>query len=645
VLAVEITIDPGNLTNRYRTSGAGAYLSGVKTFDFTESTTHWVQFGDQSVGFNFHVDANGNITTDTTRATVVGNTISIITSPVYIDTGLFDMTYNAGRYLIGNKTIYVVQAGTGTDDYGDRWKFILHDQSNGFYFYVDENGVVTTNSSRFTITGTNTITFTTIPVSIDTGLFDMSYSFAGKYRIGSQTIHLVPGGIGSDDFGTRYRGTFHDQPHGFYFHIDENDIVTSNTTKTIITNGSTITFVTVPVYVDTQLYELQYGISGLYRYGSQTIHLVPEGTGSMDHGNRIRMIMGDRSNGAYMHIDTAGNLTMDSTRFSIVGGNTITFDTTIPIDFDPGTYTNSYNVTGKYFFGPQTIHLAPAGTGVDDYNQGGYRLYASANASSAIYQIESPCAILPSETVVVGTGASAIPFTLSCPDLIVDTDEDGVADTSDNCPAIQNADQLDQDNDSVGNACDDDLDGDLVLNADDNCPNIENVDQLDLNGDGEGDACDNDTDGDNVPTAGDNCPLTPNTAQQDNDNDGAGDACDSDDDNDTVLDESDNCPNHGNTDQNDSDADGQGDVCDGDVDGDGIGNDTDLCPGTSSSLSITADGCSGSQYIDLNCVKGEFPNHGKYVSCVAHTAKDAVDQGLITQQEKSRFVSQAAKNN
>ena len=411
-----------------------------------------------------------------------------------------------------------------------------------------------------------------MPVNIDVGLYDMQYNVVGRYRNGSLTIHLVPGGTSSDDFGTRYKSIFGDQSHGFYFHLDEYGVLTTDCSKATITNGPTITFNTVPAQVDTQFFVLQYNVSGRYRYGSLCLNLVEEGTGCMDFGNRIKMTMGDRSNGAYIHIDTAGNLTMDSSRFSIVGGKTITFDNTIPIDFDPGAFTGIYNVTGINFSGLQTVHLATEGTGADDFSQGGYKLHTPANASSAIYQVESPCAILPSETVVVGTDANAIPITLSCPDLIVDTDEDGVADTSDNCPAIPNADQLDQDNDSVGNVCDEDLDGDLVPNAEDNCPNVENSDQANLDGDTEGDACDNDTDGDGVPMAIDNCPLTPNTARQDNDNDGSGDACDADDDNDFVLDESDNCPNRANTDQNDSDTDGQGDACDGDVDG--IGNDT-----------------------------------------------------------------------
>lgn len=87
-----------------------------------------------------------------------------------------------------------------------------------------------------------------------------------------------------------------------------------------------------------------------------------------------------------------------------------------------------------------------------------------------------------------------------------------------------------------------------------------------------------------------------------------------------------------------------GDVCDGETDNDTVFNEDDLCPETTGIVPITDTGCSGSQYIDLLCSKENFVNHGKYVSCVAHAAKDAVEFGLITKKEKARYVSQAAKN-
>ena len=47
-----------------------------------------------------------------------------------------------------------------------------------------------------------------------------------------------------------------------------------------------------------------------------------------------------------------------------------------------------------------------------------------------------------------------------------DTDEDGVSDSGDNCPTVSNPDQTNEDNDSLGDACDDcnDANGDGVCN-------------------------------------------------------------------------------------------------------------------------------------------------------------------------------------
>ena len=76
----------------------------------------------------------------------------------------------------------------------------------------------------------------------------------------------------------------------------------------------------------------------------------------------------------------------------------------------------------------------------------------------------------------------------------VDTDSDGVADATDNCPNTANADQADADTDGVGDACEApvvvDTDSDGVADATDNCPNAANADQVDTDSDSVGDVCD-----------------------------------------------------------------------------------------------------------------------------------------------------------
>lgn len=154
-----------------------------------------------------------------------------------------------------------------------------------------------------------------------------------------------------------------------------------------------------------------------------------------------------------------------------------------------------------------------------------------------------------------------------------DADADGIENTVDNCPLTANTDQIDTNQDLVGDACDEDADS--VRRVDDNCPTVANNDQLDSNADGVGDACDSDSDGIDVDF--DNCPDVANVDQSDVDTNGVGDAC-QDTDGDSVLDINDNCPTFSNVDQLDSNQDGLGDLCD--LDNDGIENSQDNCPAT-----------------------------------------------------------------
>jgi|GEM_PF-505135 len=70
-----------------------------------------------------------------------------------------------------------------------------------------------------------------------------------------------------------------------------------------------------------------------------------------------------------------------------------------------------------------------------------------------------------------------------------------------------------------------DVDGDSIKDENDNCVRIANPDQLDQNNNQIGDACE-DFDKDGVLNSKDNCPSVPNRAQQDDDMDGVGNECD-----------------------------------------------------------------------------------------------------------------------
>ncbi len=106
-----------------------------------------------------------------------------------------------------------------------------------------------------------------------------------------------------------------------------------------------------------------------------------------------------------------------------------------------------------------------------------------------------------------------------------DKDGDGTPDCNDNCP--DDADKVEPGECGCGTS-DTDKDGDGIPDCNDNCSDTANADQADNDNNGLGDACEQkkDRDGDGVPDDQDNCPDKPNPDQHDSNNNGIGDLCD-----------------------------------------------------------------------------------------------------------------------
>ncbi len=657
----DVQIDPGDYNghqNFYRLVWSTGNLTGPQTIALVPEIPFSLEISADS-GKHFLIDANGNTqpagiggpSDPSDSFTFSGNTITFKTTPINIDVADYSGSFHvslASPLLTGSQTLSLVKGYRYAIDLGNRFEDSKH-------FEIDAVGNVVSSSEHnsrnstdsFDLTG-DTVTFKTAQIHIDPGAYSQSdhdYNLRGwrngpltitllkdyyfTLRVGSEwrtggadfRVHVTPDGNIADAPDCMPWGCWNADPNGpFDF------------------NGSTLSFRTQEISIDPD------GYSGRYTFSTQSGWAATSPTtNTLVKGTDFSVRIGC-SGGAFFHLDADGNLQpmdfqgTDANDVLTLSGAHMAFNTA-NIHIEPVDHTQGYRLCGVHsdaitFQEPVDVDLV-LGT---DYN------FSLPGFGGGVFSLENPCAVIPSETVTAGTDPNTVDFNVTCPNPIVDIDEDGVADTADNCPNVANADQLDQDNDGEGDLCDADLDGDTVENEVDNCPSLANVDQSDLDEDGIGDACDTDVDGDSVPDDQDNCPNVWNTGQEDGDFDGQGDACDADDDNDGVDDVDDNCPTIANEDQADDDGDDLGNVCDSDADGDGVFNEADLCPGTSLGEPVTLDGCSGIQFIELFCVKEDFPNHGRFVSCVAHTAKDLVDQGLISNNEKARFVNQAAKN-
>ena len=192
---------------------------------------------------------------------------------------------------------------------------------------------------------------------------------------------------------------------------------------------------------------------------------------------------------------------LQSQSFTVTSGNSFTGQL-LGYDDDGGSL--SFNITSN----PAKGSLEANAAGVFTYTANTNLLASSDAFSFNVYD---------------GYDWAASAATISISILEADSDNDGIVNSADNCPTTPNSAQGDSDNDTIGDACDDDIDGDGYVNSADAFP-IDPNEWLDTDGDLIGNNADTDDDGDTMPDdyESDNGldPLDPSDATADADGDG-----------------------------------------------------------------------------------------------------------------------------
>jgi hypothetical protein len=130
----------------------------------------------------------------------------------------------------------------------------------------------------------------------------------------------------------------------------------------------------------------------------------------------------------------------DVVTFSDAGGGQTTLPAGYTVDSVAVTVPNPWNTNGQTVAGTSSISFAAPTT------PGSYSYSVKWGGSG-------PSCITASPSCLTGSPALTINLTVEAP-AVTDNDGDGIADDSDNCPTVANADQADADNDGLGDACD-----------------------------------------------------------------------------------------------------------------------------------------------------------------------------------------------
>lgn len=163
----------------------------------------------------------------------------------------------------------------------------------------------------------------------------------------------------------------------------------------------------------------------------------------------------------------------------------------------PKTTADTWMVTYRYVQPLRISELSLNENNPTSRTEEGLRFLAQPNHSYEVYYNPDQRANVPTffgeeGDLISNEGVVALTFIEGTPNaahIPLDSDGDGVLDSTDNCVDSKNADQLDTDHNMRGDTCDD-FDRDGIRNAEDNCVNLPNYAQEDTDMDGIGNACD-----------------------------------------------------------------------------------------------------------------------------------------------------------
>jgi YVTN family beta-propeller protein len=277
------------------------------------------------------------------------------------------------------------------------------------------------------------------------------------------------------------------RPYGIAVNPLTNLVYVANFATTVVIDGASNTIVNSinccsnenSAAVNTATNRIYVGSNNVF---SPLVKVINGGTNSVEGDINVssmpwRIAVNPDTNRIYVTTQVCqGVAVCEDKKLVVINGGTNVIETKIPIGADSSAVAVNPSTNKVYVAGSNGLLTIDGATN-------------TVENTLAIGQLNG-VAINPTTDVLYVTKATGTVTVIAS-----DTDDDGITDQEDNCPAVSNPDQTDFDGDGIGDECDPDNDNDGVDNLLDNCPIDANPSQTDTNSDGRGDVCTADANG------------------------------------------------------------------------------------------------------------------------------------------------------